>query len=243
VKVNVPRDTGATAFLIACEEGHCGVATMLAAYGADINSPNRAGATPFYVACQNGHLDIVNLLADLGADMLAPLANGAMPMLVAVERNHGDVIERLEQLNITGLGDRACELMALNGPETADLGRDHGAETYPTVPATASKPSRSALYLSEDAFEVAHSPPASHVDSPSDSESGEADACEREKETPGGSWRVQSWLSGALAAVTPGKAGAAAALHKQSTRQPWGLPWRGHASATMGPQETLDCVL
>ena len=54
VEVDVPRDTGATAFLIACEEGHAEVARLLAEYGADINYANKAGATPFYVSCQNG---------------------------------------------------------------------------------------------------------------------------------------------------------------------------------------------
>ena len=185
VSVDTPRDTGATPFLIACEEGHHEVARLLADHKADINRPNNAGATPFYVACQNGHDNIVELLVELCANITAPLANGATPMLVACERNHTEVVHRLMRLNLEPpmLQNRA-DLDEVNNTRWSsgdDNESDNDSSERPAADSTAP-----ADYLGQCRLDV-------HPEPAEDSAAGE--------------WKgVPLWLSGAIAAVTPAKA-------------------------------------
>ena len=176
VKVDEQRDTGATPFLIACEEGHGEVGRLLAAHGADINRPNNAGATPFYVACQNGHGTIVDLLVELGADITAPLTNGATPMLVACERNHTDVVQKLMDLNL--------EPPALPCSSEQERPSD-GPTLEPSITAESSALPQ-ADYLGQFC-----------MDDP-------AETCS-EKDSTADWGNVPQWLSGAIAAVSPVK--------------------------------------
>ena len=67
-------NNGTTALMVACQNGHLEVVSLLLASGADKDLANHGGETARVVASQNGHLEVAGLL--LGAEKDLASNNG-----------------------------------------------------------------------------------------------------------------------------------------------------------------------
>ena len=61
-------NAGATALMVASENGHLEVARLLCEAGADKDNASQDGATALIFASHNGHLEVARLLCEAGAD-------------------------------------------------------------------------------------------------------------------------------------------------------------------------------
>ena len=74
--MDLVRNDGATAFMVASQAGHLGVARLLLESGADKDSVRNDGRSALMVASQKGHLEVVRLLLESGADSNLALNGG-----------------------------------------------------------------------------------------------------------------------------------------------------------------------
>ena len=82
--LDMPLDDGATAAIVAAQNGHADVVRVLAQRGANGETPGTEGVTPAYIAVENGHVGVVKLLAEFGANLDTPeMYYGHTPNLVA----------------------------------------------------------------------------------------------------------------------------------------------------------------
>lgn len=70
IDVNQERNTGATAFFKACQNGHVDVVSlMLEDKRVDVNKTEHTDSTPLWFAAQNGHLKVVEVLLASGREI------------------------------------------------------------------------------------------------------------------------------------------------------------------------------
>lgn len=96
--LNVPlqRNDGASALLVACNNGLVHVIpALLVCGGADVDVTDKDGATPLSVAAANGLVDAVDALLHAGADINARTSCLATPLYIASEMNYEDVVDLL----------------------------------------------------------------------------------------------------------------------------------------------------
>ena len=67
-------------FIMACQNGHEAIVSLLLEKGADVNAKNNDGWTPLHWASENGHEAIVSLLLEKGADVNAKDNDGETPL-------------------------------------------------------------------------------------------------------------------------------------------------------------------
>ena len=93
--VNAKRKNGATALMLASENGHEAVVAALLAAGADVNTKLPNGGMALMLASQNGHEAVVTALLKAGADVNAKLPNGGTALLTASFEGHDAVVAAL----------------------------------------------------------------------------------------------------------------------------------------------------
>ena len=96
--VNTPDIYGRyTPCLIASQEGHDKVVSVLIAAGEDVNKPdnNNGGYTPCYIASYKGHDKAVSVLIAAGADVNIPDNDGWTPCYIACYKGHDKVVSVL----------------------------------------------------------------------------------------------------------------------------------------------------
>ena len=88
-------DSGETALMLACQNGHHRVASLLLDQHADLNQTNSYGGTALYLASFNGHVDIANLLIQKGAAINHQIKDGSTPLMAAAYNGHTLVVIKL----------------------------------------------------------------------------------------------------------------------------------------------------
>ena len=82
--------------LVACEQGHLEVASLLLEAKADKDKATSNNATAFFFAAQKGHLEVARLLLEARADKdKATTDRGVTPLYVAAERGQLEVVRVL----------------------------------------------------------------------------------------------------------------------------------------------------
>ena len=76
--INLPRENGLTALMIACSRGHLDTASLLCERDASLDLQRGDGATALYFASNNNHLECAHLLCTSGANTLLSF-NGWTP--------------------------------------------------------------------------------------------------------------------------------------------------------------------
>eukprot|EP00438_Fugacium_kawagutii_P034131 Skav216729 [mRNA] locus=scaffold653:109436:129336:+ [translate_table: standard] len=89
------KDNGATAILLAAEEGKFEVARFLVESGAESDRASDSGATPLHSAAYGGHIDIVKLLVEAGANKDRTTQAGATPLSLSSQQGHIKVVRCL----------------------------------------------------------------------------------------------------------------------------------------------------
>jgi hypothetical protein len=85
-----------TALMIAAENGHGAVASILLENGADPNAVGRhVGDTALMNAAYRGHADIVTVLIGHGADVNAVRRDGVTALILAARKDRVDIVETL----------------------------------------------------------------------------------------------------------------------------------------------------
>lgn len=82
---------------VAARNGHCVVAEMLLAKGADVNGRNTTGQTPLHLAAAGGYKPLVELLLTRGASINARDTKGTTPLGAAVKAKQIEIIKLLRQ--------------------------------------------------------------------------------------------------------------------------------------------------
>ena len=97
IDLNKPKNDGATAFFMACQDGHKEVVSLLLADPRiDPNKPKNTGVTPFSIACENGHKEVVSLLlADPKIDPNKPRNDQGTPLWFASQNGHVVIVQHL----------------------------------------------------------------------------------------------------------------------------------------------------
>jgi ankyrin repeat protein len=87
VRVNVPDETGYTAFMYACGQGHAEIADLMMSIGDAIVNDADAKLTPLILACTNSHDETIQLLLKNGAVIDQKDELGYTPLLITCEKN------------------------------------------------------------------------------------------------------------------------------------------------------------
>ena len=97
VPINYANEKGATALILAAQNGHLGVVKILLAHGANVNAraTGSMNQSALSTAADKGHDEIVQLLLDHGAAVDLPIANGATPLLIAAENDRLNIVQNL----------------------------------------------------------------------------------------------------------------------------------------------------
>ena len=122
--------TGATALIIASQNGHEGIVQALLARGAEINHQTNDGATALYIASQNGHEGIVQALLARRLWGFGPLRveidhqakNGVTALLIASQNGHEGIVQALLARGAD------VELQANNGATAFSMASQQGHE-------------------------------------------------------------------------------------------------------------------
>lgn len=94
--INMPRNSGATPFFIACQSNNLDGAVMLNSLNAEMNTVLKSGVTPLLKASAEGYTEIVQFLLDVGADVNAiePI-NKTFPLYMASQNGHIETVRLL----------------------------------------------------------------------------------------------------------------------------------------------------
>ncbi|KDO24159.1 hypothetical protein SPRG_10586 [Saprolegnia parasitica CBS 223.65] len=97
INTNAQNNMGATALMLASEEGHTDiVASLLAHADVEINMQDNAGFSALMLAAQSGHADVVNaLLQHPSIDVGLQSLDESTALNAACEGNHVDVVRAL----------------------------------------------------------------------------------------------------------------------------------------------------
>ena len=86
---------GKTALMIACANGHLGVAKAMANAGADIDATDGERRTALWLAAANAQLSLLRALIARGADLNKPATKKRTPAWAAAASDHADVVRLL----------------------------------------------------------------------------------------------------------------------------------------------------
>ena len=92
---NAATKDGATALMLAAQEGHPQIAKILLAAGANPNAAEDGGMTALMWAAGPGHAEIVKVLLDAGADPNAVRNNDGTALMLAMSYGHPEVAKML----------------------------------------------------------------------------------------------------------------------------------------------------
>ena len=89
IQINVPDESGYTAFMYACGQGHAEIVDLMISVGdATMNDFNQlAKVTPLILAATNSHNDVIELLLRHGAAVDERDDLGCTPLLIACAKN------------------------------------------------------------------------------------------------------------------------------------------------------------
>eukprot|EP00435_Cladocopium_sp_Y103_P006603 s691_g2.t1 len=123
-------ETGATAMLIAAENGHSSMVDLLGACKAD---PNKAlttpdGLTSIAVAARKGSVEVVNYLLQCRADLNQPCSERMLtPLMLAAEYGHTKLIQRcLDAVNALASHRADINARATNGATPLSIAAEIG---------------------------------------------------------------------------------------------------------------------
>ena len=95
--VNAKTESGITALMMACDEGHEEIAGLLIKKRADVNAKEKNdNLTALMLACYHGHKDLVELLIAHRVDVNAEDKKGRTALMVASNRGHTEIAELLK---------------------------------------------------------------------------------------------------------------------------------------------------
>jgi len=83
------------ALLLASQDGHAEVVSILLAAGADFHHANPEGSTALIMASQGGHAEVVSILLAAGANVHHTTNDGSTALRYATLRNHPEVVTLL----------------------------------------------------------------------------------------------------------------------------------------------------
>ena len=86
---------GITALMMASNEGHTEIVSLLLAAGANANLVETTGSTALIAASNAGHVEVVSLLLDAGADTDVVDKRGMTALIMASDRGHAAVVSLL----------------------------------------------------------------------------------------------------------------------------------------------------
>ena len=134
VHVNVPDESGYTAFMYACGQGHLEVAELMITVGnATVNCDNVKKLTPLILATTNCHNTIVELLLKNGATVDQRDELDFTPLLIACDKNFTSCAKTLLEANanpnaVDRRGNTALHYSAVHGNDSlAKLLMEKGA--------------------------------------------------------------------------------------------------------------------
>jgi hypothetical protein len=78
-------ERGGTPLMIACYNGHLGLAEVLVSRGANVHAMHTNGTTALHFVCQRGHAALVRFVLDQGADIECA-TDGTTPLMIACDR-------------------------------------------------------------------------------------------------------------------------------------------------------------
>jgi hypothetical protein len=87
VHINIPDETGYTAFMYACGGGHTEIADLMIDVGSAVLNDVDAKVTPLILATTNSRNDVVQLLLKKGAVVDQTDELGCTPLLIACDKN------------------------------------------------------------------------------------------------------------------------------------------------------------
>ena len=95
--INTRNSTGATALMLAAQDGHLEIVRCLVCIcGAIVDAADYDGTTPLIQAAWNGHLQVVRfLVSDGGAMVDAKDSGGSTALIVASQDGHLDIVRFL----------------------------------------------------------------------------------------------------------------------------------------------------
>lgn len=129
VDPNKRDESGSTAFMYACDQGHVDIAKMMIEYGARVNDDSIT--SPLILATAKCHVDIVKLLLEHGATV--DQRDSTTPLLIACEKDSDTCVNALLHAGanpnrIDELGNTGLHYAAINGNHTiARLLMEYGA--------------------------------------------------------------------------------------------------------------------
>ncbi len=95
--VNIRRNDGSTALVVAMNRDRLDAVKYLLEHGADVNTQNKDGMTPLYYAAWRGRKELVDMLLRNGADITVVNTYGRTAMGVAKERGYTEIAELLSK--------------------------------------------------------------------------------------------------------------------------------------------------
>ena len=132
VDVNIPDDSGYSAFMYSCGQGHVGISNLMITVGAaNVNDPD-SKISPLILATNKCHLDVVQSLIDHGATVDHRDELNQTPLLIACEKDYKGCVKALLSAganpNATDKrGNTGLHHCAVNGNDCiAQMLIDHG---------------------------------------------------------------------------------------------------------------------
>ena len=99
VDVNIQKENGVTALMLASQKGHTQVVKLLLKENADVNIQNNNGWTALMIASQNSHTQVVELLLKENADVNIQEKDGWTALMLASQKGHTQVVKLLLKEN------------------------------------------------------------------------------------------------------------------------------------------------
>jgi len=91
--------TGATPFLIACENGHFEIVKFLTESGSNTHQCCSNGSNALYLAAEKNREDILLYLLQSGVELDRPRDTGATPLYIAAQEGNKEIVHLLIKAN------------------------------------------------------------------------------------------------------------------------------------------------
>ena len=113
--VNIQKEDGVTALMLASLNGHTQVVELLIKENADVNIQSKDGVTALMLASQNGHNQVVELLLKENADINIQKEDGVTALMLASQNGHTQVVELLlkENADVNIQGENGCTALMI----------------------------------------------------------------------------------------------------------------------------------